>query len=495
MSNVFNKALLSITVLFFAVTANAQDKLPWKQQIAKAWVPSVVSVESRFKNYLNLEQGIGTFNGTGFVVDSENGYIVTNAHVAQTNPALYRLTFYNNETIDAKLKYIDPWMDFAILKYEPAELSFKAKAVILGSHKELSVGDELTLIGNSSSEGISVKDGPIVKLFVNRTSNSLGRYGHYIHTSIARAPGSSGAPLFSKAGRVIGVHALGNGNESFEVRIDYVTDALSQIQNNRIPLRGDIQVALQTKTWSEAQKSALYPKSFVNNGPKENAELHEVIVVAAALAGSKAADVLIEGDIIVGFKTDDEQLQQIGYSLYDFDKVINKNVGKNVKLSIFRRVGNETRTFDVELPVYDANQSFSKRYTEYAGSIFQDISTSLGLGFGIQTGGVWMVQSPTGSNFEYLGRNKYDEEGNLIVGLREVQIKSINSISLHSLNDFNHVMTTIKPGDDILINVCDLRGSYRGSSCQYLRIDSFDDDIELNTYSWNPASLDWELEK
>lgn len=475
--------LLFISSVFLIQNSFAVE---WWQKIENDWTPSVVNIEMSWKNYLNGEDAIGASQATGFVVDAENGYVVTNAHVAGSNPGLFKITTFNNESIKARLKYIDPWHDFAILKYDPKELSFKAKEVVLGTQKELHAGDELVLIGNSSGEGLSAKTGNISKLFTNRGANTLARYSHYIHTSLPRAGGASGAPLWNKDGHVVGLHAIGREQESFELRIDYVADALKQIQAGHYPKRGDLFIKLSTLTWSEAQKYLLYPKSFVEAAPKENEELHQVLFIQDTLFGSKASELLKKLDVVVAFKLPTGEYKKIGYSLYDFDDYVNHHVGENITLQIFRRDGDSGKLLDVILPVADANQSFSKNYMSYAGAIFQDVTPGLALSLGTQQQGVFLSQADPGTTFYDVGMDVGRAQGR-----KNVVLKSINSQTIENLAMFQKIISGIKEDKEFTAIVCDFMEVNRNDGCRFLEMHFEPDEIPHNYY-WNSTSLNWD---
>jgi C-terminal processing protease CtpA/Prc len=45
------------------------------------------------------------------------------------------------------------------------------------------------------------------------------------------------------------------------------------------------------------------------------------------------------GDVIVGIKTSSTPYEKIGYSIYNFDKIVDQHVGEKVTLKVFRRTG------------------------------------------------------------------------------------------------------------------------------------------------------------
>ncbi len=490
MKNIFTKFILSITVLFFTLSANASNKNEWWQEIEKNWKQSVVSVQMSWKIYLNMENEVGSNNATAFIVDAKNGYVVTNAHVVGVNPGYYNLIFFNNEKVKAKLKYVDPWHDFAILKYDPEKISFKAKPVILGAHSELHEGDEVLMIGNSSNQGLSTKQGTINKLFVNKYPNPLGRHSHHFHTSLPRAGGASGSPIWNKVGHVVGLHTSGDEQESFELRIDYITDALRQIQDGKTPVRGDTYIKLQTTPWSQAEQWLLYPRKFVDEAPKENVSEDYVMIVGGMVNTPMLNDVLKISDIVMAIKTPTTDFRKIGYSVYDFDKIVNESVGQTITLKIFRREGKSSKLMDVNLKIYDANNSFEKRYANFAGAVFQNISPAMSIYHGYELPGVFLSHAYPGSTFYEVGDDYSEKQP----GRKFIVINEVNSVSVKNIDELKREINKIEAEEGFTLNVCNWAYTNHSSYCSLLEM-HFDEGDIFQIFAWNPISLDWDLEK
>lgn len=74
-----------------------EPAVKWKQTLDKV-VKSVVSL--RYIHTKDFDaQSPGTQEGTGFVVDKEKGYILTNRHVVGTGPFWGYCTFANHEEV------------------------------------------------------------------------------------------------------------------------------------------------------------------------------------------------------------------------------------------------------------------------------------------------------------------------------------------------------------------------------------------------------------
>lgn len=159
------------------------------------------------------EQEVGA--GSGFVV-SEDGFIVTNAHVVDEEDAYYTVFFDDGTSLEATLIAADEILDIAVLKVEANDLPY----LEFGDSDALRLGEGVIAIGNALGEfGNSVSTGVISGL--SRTilaSDGLGRpeeLEDVLQTDAAINPGNSGGPLINFHGEVIGVNvAVASGSEN-----------------------------------------------------------------------------------------------------------------------------------------------------------------------------------------------------------------------------------------------------------------------------------------
>ena len=136
--------------------------------------------------------------GSGFIL-SENGYVVTNAHVVEGATAI-TVSTHGGEELKAQLVGNDTTNDVAVLKVEAENLP----AVTIGSSDDLIVGDQVVAIGNPLGEltstmtvgYVSAKDRDVTT--DNKTINM-------IQTDAAINSGNSGGPLFNMRGEVVGI--------------------------------------------------------------------------------------------------------------------------------------------------------------------------------------------------------------------------------------------------------------------------------------------------
>ncbi len=184
------------------------------QEIYKKMIPSVVGVKSTFTIqgsgfYGSSKQGQGT--GTAIVI-SEDGYIVTNAHVVYSskyNAATEISVLMHDETeYPAELIGYDVLSDIAVLKIEADGIV----AAEIGDSSMLNVGDSAIAIGNPLGFDLfgTMTVGYISGL--NREIDMDNAIMNLIQTDAAINSGNSGGPLINDCGQVIGINSMKMSN-------------------------------------------------------------------------------------------------------------------------------------------------------------------------------------------------------------------------------------------------------------------------------------------
>ena len=97
-----------------------QDTAEWQRTIENV-VKSVVSIHFCQTCSFDTDPAISS-EATGFVVDAEKGYILTNRHVVGAGPFIGYCIFDNHEECDVHPVYRDPVHDFGILRFDPKKI-------------------------------------------------------------------------------------------------------------------------------------------------------------------------------------------------------------------------------------------------------------------------------------------------------------------------------------------------------------------------------------
>ena len=157
-------------------------------------IDSVVSIS-------NIGQNV-TSTGTG-VIFSEEGYIVTNAHVVEGSLSVSaQLT--DGRVLPARIIGRDEVTDLAVLYIDGDHLT----SAQFGDSSALRVGDTVVAIGDPL--GVEFRgtytDGIVSA--INRDVNVDGRKMTLIQTNAALNSGNSGGPLINCYGQVIGINTM-----------------------------------------------------------------------------------------------------------------------------------------------------------------------------------------------------------------------------------------------------------------------------------------------
>ena len=164
-------------------------------QIYQKNIDSVVAITT-YAMQGNYEVPAGT--GTGIVM-TENGYIITNAHVVDGGTKV-SVKLQNGSEYPATIVGSDSKVDIAVIKIEASGLS----AGEFGDPNSLVFGEPAVVIGNP----LGTFAGTVTSGIISATSREI-EIGGYImkvmQTDAAVNPGNSGGPIINCRGQIIGV--------------------------------------------------------------------------------------------------------------------------------------------------------------------------------------------------------------------------------------------------------------------------------------------------
>lgn len=174
--------------------ASSTSSSPWPPDVVRALKKTVVNIDLATPVAL-VDDKRTAATGTGFVVDAERGLVVTNRHISTVSPTVYQVRFNDGSFAPARCVYYDVAQDFAVLKVDPEETTYKLTAVELGSAESLRVGDPVLIIGNNEGYVFSAIEGVVSDL--RALSDTAGvRPSLDIETTFDSSSGSSGSPVW-----------------------------------------------------------------------------------------------------------------------------------------------------------------------------------------------------------------------------------------------------------------------------------------------------------
>jgi S1-C subfamily serine protease len=275
-------------------------------------------------------------SGSGFVVDAQQGYIVTNNHVVEDPRtteagAAFDVVFSDDKKVSAKLVGRDPLTDIAILQVQAQGL----KAAVLANSDEVPIGSTAVAIGSPLGEFQNTVTVGVVSAKGRRIAESQQVVlEDLIQTDAAINPGNSGGPLIWAARRqVIGINTLVASNATglgFAVSSNTVRQIADELIKNGRVVRGFIGIQYQQLTTRQAAQLGL-PTGTTG------------IIVTQVVSGSPADQAGIRPNDIIT-KINDQALD----AEHPLPSVMVKfRPGDRVKITLIR--GGNEQTVDVTL--------------------------------------------------------------------------------------------------------------------------------------------------
>lgn len=207
-----SKLQLSVSALTFSAMAAAllvpatlqaksehQFRAPPPEQVLADAARYTVKIKVQNEIAFNQDEA-GSASGTGFLVDRERGWLLTNAHVATRSPSVIKVSFRDGEQIEAKRLHVDPIIDLAVLSIPPKSIPATATEAQLACDREPAAGTSVMAYGHPWGLSYTASRGIVSGLAWFYPSQM-------IQTDAAINSGNSGGPLISLAdGRVIGIN-------------------------------------------------------------------------------------------------------------------------------------------------------------------------------------------------------------------------------------------------------------------------------------------------
>lgn len=230
--------------------------------------------------------------GTGFIV-TENGYVVSNAHVTGEKYSKCYVTLENGMTYDGKVEWSDTNLDLSIVKIEAKNLPY----VNLGDSSKIRVGETVYAIGNpigyefrrTVTSGIISAKNRTIKIDEKDKSSYMT---DLIQTDATINPGNSGGPLIYPNGEVIGINTVKISSAEgigFAIPINIIKHIIDSFINAGTFEEATIGIYAYDKEVipylrgnsiaSSNFEKGIYVAQITKNGPADNTELKEADII------------------------------------------------------------------------------------------------------------------------------------------------------------------------------------------------------------------------
>ena len=257
--------------------------LPSLAPMLQRVTPAVVSVNTKqrvrvrtpfdgdpvFRRMLGIPaERINESLGSGVIIDSARGYVLTNHHVVEGADDV-SVTLTDGRTLKAEFLGSDADTDVALMRIPAQNLT----AVPLADSSALRVGDFVVAIGNPFGVGQTVTSG-IVSAVGRNNLPGVG-FQNFIQTDASINPGNSGGALVDLNGRLVGINTAsfnprgsmaGNIGLGFAIPINLANGIMRQLlANDGRVRRGTLGVDTQDAQGGGARVTRVYPGSSAAN--------------------------------------------------------------------------------------------------------------------------------------------------------------------------------------------------------------------------------------
>lgn len=349
--------------------------------------------------------------GSGVIIDSSAGFVLTNNHVIDKADKIM-VTLKDGRQLDAKLVGTDPESDVAVIQITAENLT----ALPIADSSQLRVGDFVVAIGNPFGLGQTVTSGIVSAL--GRSGLGIEGYEDFIQTDASINPGNSGGALVNLRGEFVGMNTAilaptgGNVGIGFAIPSNMAMTLKESLVKNGEVRRGLLGVTTQDLT-----------PELVNAFDLEN---KQGAVISRIESNSPAARAGLEpGDIIVAINNKPAK------NSYDIRNMIGlMQIGEQVNIDYYRNNKKLSTVATIGKP---------QRPTVDGGKLHPTLEgTSLGLPQKNQVEGVVIEKI---ENRSYAWRTGL-RPGDIIV--------SANRFRIHNLDELAQV---VNPTDGLVINI------------------------------------------
>lgn len=207
---------------------------------------SVVRIDVREMTFENGATSFASGVGSGVII-SDDGLVITNAHVASRRAVEITVTLPNLEWVHADLIGWDHWTDLAVLRLDMEDLRRRGLAF---SHAEFGDSDLLkptqTVFAVGTPFGLTRT---VTKGIISNTDRyfeasdgvrgyETGYFNTWLQHDAPISPGNSGGPLVTEDGHIVGINSRvyeGGENLGFAIPGNTARDVVAKIvQQGRI---------------------------------------------------------------------------------------------------------------------------------------------------------------------------------------------------------------------------------------------------------------------
>ncbi|HVF66658.1 MAG TPA: Do family serine endopeptidase [Pyrinomonadaceae bacterium] len=389
--------------------------------------------------------------GSGFVVDPK-GTILTNYHVVQGMSGIM-VKLQSGEQLRGTVVGYDVETDVAVIKVNPAK---DLPAVMLGNSDDAQVGDWVLAIGSPFGLEQTVTAGIISTK--ERQTDPGASFRRFIQTDAAINRGNSGGPLVNMRGEVIGINSQ-------------IATSTGDYNGIGFALPSNIANSVFKQLMTAGKVRRGYLGVYLDSVKPEFARVYELPAAKGAIIKdvADASGPAARG----GIQTNDVVVEFNGQSVESAQDLINKvagtPVGEAVQLTYLREVNNrlERRTASVTVAERPAprNSAESGDDPEKEGEAKPkqtgaEKTTRPAIGLTLSELTPQIANERNLKGVRGLFVKEVDQAGLAFdAGVQKFMvIQRVNRQSVGTIEDFERIVNSLKPGDPIVMHVAAYNG-------------------------------------
>jgi serine protease Do len=394
--------------------------------------------------------------GSGFIVNPK-GYILTNYHVIDEATRII-VGLQSGEKYRGTVVGVDPETDVAVIKIDaPKDLP----TLTLGDSNAAQVGDWVLAMGSPFGLDQTVTAGIISKK--ERESPYFNVFQRFLQTDAAINRGNSGGPLVNMRGEVIGMNsqiATSTGDYNgigFALPANETNFVYKQLVTHRKVKRGYLGISLES-VHDEFAKVYGLPDAkgaiVTSVSPSEGG-----VATPAAKAGIQPNDIIVEFEGSRVLSSQDL-----------IQKVASTPVGQATTLVFLRDVDGKLDRKTVNIVLSERPSTATRDWMDSSKAVPKDADpkgNALHLGITLAELTPQLITEKRLSGVHGLLIKDIDPNG-LVAEVRLPPsntpalvegdvINRINKVPVNTLSDFQRVLSGLKPGDPIVLNVTQIR--------------------------------------
>ena len=403
--------LLNINLFAYAAAPMTYSIAPMLKKV----MPAVVNVRVTTKLPLtvrspnssrpNTKSQLIENLGSGVIIDSKHGYIITNEHVVK-NADTITITLNDSRHFPATLVGEDGASDIAVLKIQANNLH----NLPIGNSNKLQVGDFVAAIGSPFGLNQTATSGIVSAL--QRNDLNIEDYENFIQTDAAINPGNSGGALVTYAGKLVGINTAivspGHGNVGigFAIPINMAHSIMEQIIKYGKVRRGLLGIFVQPLT------------SNLNAAFNLSTNLQGTVITSVSPQSPAAKAGLQVGDVIL--KINDEVVK----NPFDVRNIIGLlRVDSHVKLTILRN-GKTLTKHAIIINSKTQMQKLQQQQPFLSGISFGDVNNLQSASHGAIRGGVQILKVNPNCPAGQVGLSP----GDIIVSANKQPVRNITDL-------------------------------------------------------------------